>query len=157
MAYTSLTAAQIEDLSGINISILGNTAPELVTLIDTLRGYAEAEVGVRLGGVLADLTLTAPQVLLTQQAVAYITARRYLVNPKVKVLTGTHEPLLMEDSAAFDEVIADLKTWSDDLIASLAEVLSGGTAELGDVETGTMLIDSPSPYSTYLADLAASV
>lgn len=159
-SYVSLSAEAILALSGINTSILAQTDGELEAFIVDLRGYAEAEVSARVGRAnFTSTTLEADLVKLMQQAVAYITARRFLVSPKIRRLTGTHEPLLMEESADFDEVIADLKTWSDELVATVSEVIGDGTGDLGDIETGSITIpfEERSPYSVYGEDLTYGV
>lgn len=133
MTYSSPSEEQVRDWSGVNISVLNISATALAEMIDEAIENAEAEVaGNVTASVFESTTLTVYEVRNLQQAVAYGAVWRLLVNPKVRTLTGTAEPLLFETSEAFDQAIADFQGYSkrfSDLVSA-----GEGTADTGRIQ-----------------------
>ncbi|HPW22170.1 MAG TPA: hypothetical protein PLE61_15325 [Vicinamibacterales bacterium] len=114
-AYTSPTIEQIVNWGGISADALGKTDDELDALLDELLPQAEAEVKARVGATYFEGVLEEYQVALLQEAAARATTARFLDAPEVRRLTGTHEPVLSEESEAYEARIEGLLTRSKEL------------------------------------------
>jgi len=118
--YTSPTASQIQDWTGINTYILDLTSQELSDRLTALVALAEAEAAIEVGESVFDGTgFTARQVTLLQMLVAYRTAVKFLLLPELQVATGSHEPLLM-DQAQIDDTIERFQGEAARLVQLLA-------------------------------------
>lgn len=157
-SYSSPDAGKVIFRCGLSAVAFGVSESVLHTIIEDCLEDAEAEVEGDVGAAnWASEDLTAGQVLLFQRLVSYRAGAQALIHLKIRRLQGTHEPLLQEDSAAFDEAIADLLTWATDLTTKVNEVLAGTTTTSTDLETGELSLpfSERSPQSLYLEDLEA--
>jgi hypothetical protein len=159
-SYVSPSPAEIITYTGLNPLAFDITTAELEDYLQGVLAFCQTEVRRRVGATSFDRTdLEDEQVTGIQIAIIWEAARwgwRWL---KSQVLQGTQAPLLMENSAAFDEAIADALTWRDEAIAALVEELGEATVDVTDLETGTLSLPfaSQSPWEQYQGDLIASV
>jgi hypothetical protein len=93
---------------------------KLRLLILDIEPEVEANVGTELW---TSTTLTGAQTVQLKRAVAYRTAAAYLLSPATEKLTGTQEPLLMEDAGE----IRDFIDWLEEKAAAFEkDALTGG-------------------------------
>lgn len=115
---------------------------------DEVRGYPGVDA-VYTGG---------PTALQTRQLARierYMATALALEKAAVQRATGTHAPLLFEESADLQALAEYFRGQSERLLTSFTDALGGGTATLGDIETGTLTLpfSERSPFSVYEEDL----
>jgi hypothetical protein len=96
--YSSPANTDVIAWTGLNRFILDQSDDAaLQTLVGTLIPLAEAMTEPEVGATaMADAALTARQISLLQQAVAYHTAGAFILQPQLQEATGTETPLAMQ-------------------------------------------------------------
>lgn len=116
--YSSPPLTELAEWTGLNTHIFQQTDAELTAYLKRLLRPAEASIAVQVGAdTFRGSSLTNDQVLMLQQAVAFGVAWRALFRLKTQKLSGSHAPLLVEDSEALDEAIRDYKTQEQEFAA----------------------------------------
>lgn len=119
MAVESPTADEIVSWTGLTQFVRGEDSAAFGEWLETLVPVAAAEVAVIVDAAAGDGTFDGDwsdrKTLLLRQAIAYYTAAAALVDPQLKVATGTNEPYIIEDSEAIAAVAERLRARGDDL------------------------------------------
>lgn len=116
-SYSSPSWQQIKRRTGLNFSIEGWEEADLKRKLIDLRGDAEAKLALVIGESAWDgSSLTARQVSTMQRAVCLQTAAFYLRSPEVEKVTGTQEPLLMEDGGDIAAAADRMETEAEGLV-----------------------------------------
>lgn len=117
-AYSTPKVQLVADTTGANLQALGLEDMELSELVQTLVGRAEADVAQQVTEALFDSPdLTTRQALVIQESVCWGAAARFLGIVRLRKADGTYVPLLVEDSRAIGEIIADFMAEQNRLAA----------------------------------------
>lgn len=149
-SYTAPTATYIKLRSGVNAYIEGLSSGALDTKLEALIPAAEARAALHATeDVFASTDLTAVQAQALTDAVALRVAAMYLRSPMVEKVTGSHEPLLMEESDRLRQVALDLEGEAEELEQGVRSAIEEAAGEpetdLPNFTTGTFAVTTYDP------------
>lgn len=127
-SYSRPTAADIMAATGLNRYLSAYDEEEFGEWLATLVQDGEDEAALEVGESAFDAaTWTERQARTLARAVCYYTAAVALTHPELQKVTGTHEPLLMEDAAEIAEVQDRLRARGESLLNLVESGASTGT------------------------------
>lgn len=124
------SADAVVAITGLSELVTGASESDFLLALGPLITSAEAECAIAVGEAYFDRTdHTARKAALLGDAVAFRAARRALNVPWLQKVTGTHEPLLMEDASQIGSVRDDLLAEAERLEGlAVAGIETGGSA-----------------------------
>jgi hypothetical protein len=126
------TVDQVTRWTGINPDILGQDDDDLVTTLTSLIETAKSETALEVTeDAFYSTSITGDQLLILQKSVAYHAAADFLLSPEVRRLTGTHEPLMVQDGGDLDSAARSLHGRASELSFQFCQAV-GVDGGLGD-------------------------
>ncbi len=145
-SYTRPTTAYVELRAGLNTYIEGITSGALATKLAALIPAAEARAALHASeAVFGSSDLTEIQAQALTDAVALRTAAMYLRSPMVEKMTGSQEPLLMEESTNLRQIALDMEGEAEELEKSVRTAIEEAAGEIDSAlpSFGTGLLTIP--------------
>ncbi len=145
-SYTAPTVAYIRLRAGLNTFIEDLTDGELDAKLTSLLPAAQTRCALNTTqAIFASSDLSTIEVQALTDAVALRTAAMYLRSPMVEKMTGSQEPLLMEESTNLRQIALDMEGEAEELESAVRTAIEEAAGEIDSAlpSFGTGLLTIP--------------